>query len=1090
MLKKILIFTALAGLVVGTHVNAETILRLPPIDEAPIIDGKIDKAEWKNASTQFGAVSLNTKLLSIRQVTFFFTYDNENIYFAQRSEIPPAPMKLTDDDTAGILLLPPGAKGPYSFQFNSSNKGNLPDGSKIAGRINEGFWETEVSVPLASVGITKIEDGKEWGLQMMRNWQNTKETACWHLPDEKNKYGKFIPEHDIPTVSFEGLGPRYKGTGYNIVWTAVNTSKAKQKVMCDSDIMSVEVPRHQNRTYILESAKSASYEIREILLPGVTRTVNATASNPDSGKIYYQRSFSWDVTNGLDWLDPDPPVILDIGVYPTYKKAKARLWCANTAKITNASDVIFRIRNEQGKVFCETKAEKRSNNDYYKMWDLPELPLGEYFVSAEMIGKHGKKSVIERDFAIRSFLWQNNDIGKDRIIIPPFTPLKVDKNKNEVHALQTGYRINGAAWDAVYAQGENILAAPIDFIINGEKFKTLGTKLISAETDKVVYESDLEYKALKLKAIHEYDFDGMCKMTLKFNPGLGIDIKELYLDVPLKKEYAKLYHCVGSGVRTNTSDFLKEGSGVVWDSKNKAEIHRKNLGSFRPYFWFGEIYKGITWFCETPRYWSQDPSRAAMEVIRSDKAATLRINIVNRQAAWKEPFEIVMGFQPTPVKPRPEEYRCYTGVMYRWYPDNAKTVRIGSGYGKGACSRFEDGLSNPPDGDYSYLEFMQAAKWKDRKEVETFAQNFLDKHNITDENYSKLKTDPEKILVRMWQECNFTKQAAHRFPYFNARSLCSVWPESKMYNDEWYLGGYRREFYDEYSEDPTPTYQDFSLYHYRAKVRENNGWYAGIYLDNIYDVTCSDTVTGPAVELGPEDYMPYYSIFNMRELLKRTAVMLTQEKKFFGGYPALYLHMTNCNITPFLSMAAVGLDWEMNFGDRDYPVRFPEGRVLAVTLGTQTGVMPATIVQASGNDVELRVRSLVAVMFYFNLMWQWDAGLPHPDFYKNLINKIRDFGYGDIKNVQVFPGWASDNPVKSNQEKVRCTVLKKNNGQTMLMVGNIGDTCKAELDISALKYPSCRISNAETGKEISTGQKVSLELPKYDYALLLVEAKK
>jgi len=177
----------------------------------------------------------------------------------------------------------------------------------------------------------------------------------------------------------------------------------------------------------------------------------------------------------------------------------------------------------------------------------------------------------------------------------------------------------------------------------------------------------------------------------------------------------------------------------------------------------------------------------------------------------------------------------------------------------------------------------------------------------------------------------------------------------------------------------------------------------------------------------------------------------------------------------------------MNFGDKCYPVRFPEGRILAITLGTQAGVMPATIVQASGDHVDSCVRSLLAVMFYNGLMNQHDSGLPHPDFYKKALNKVWDFGYGDIKNVKVFPGWAEDNPVKSSQPEVRCTVLERNDRKTMLLVGNIGDACKVELDISALKYSSCRINDAETGKELGAVPKLSLELPKYGYAILIVE---
>lgn len=1083
----------------------QSILSLPPINKAPIIDGKIDKDEWRNASTQFGAISTTTKLLSVRNVTFFLTYDNDNIYFAQRSDIPQEPMILTQEDTTEITLLPPGCSKPYIFKFNSLNNDNLSDGVKVAGSITQNtskehprkYWECEALIPLSAVGVDKLEDGAEWGFQMTRNWQNPKDTACWHLPDEKNQYGTFIPERDIPTVSFDGLGSQYWTTSYDIKWQVVNTAGKKLTIKSSASILSIEAPRDINRTDVLEPGGSTSYGFREVLLPGVQRTLNATVSDPDSNRIYYQRSFSWDTSNGLNWQNPDPPIILDIGIFPTYKKAKARLWCENQKKLSDLSNIVFKIRDEKGKVFYESEAEKRSNSDYYKMWEQLELPLGEYFITAEITAKDGKKSVIERDFAIRSFPWQNNDIGKARIVIPPFKPLKINRDNNEIHALQTGYRINGAFWDAIYAQGENILESPIEFTINGGKFKALKTKLVSVECDEVVYESELEFQNLKLKVIHQYEFDGMCKVSLSFDPGAGVDIKELYLDIPLKKELAKLYHCVGSGMRSNTSGFLPEGTGLIWDSKDKKEKHLfKNWGSFRPYFWFGGIYKGISWFCETPRCWTQDDSRATMELIRDDKAATLRIHIISKPSFRKEPFDIVMGFQPTPVKPRPEEYRSFSGVLWRYCPSNTKTTKVGLSYSSlsGAGCRIEDGIAGyPPDGDYTWLDYIREGNWKTQKEVEEFAQKFLDKHNMNDKNYPPDRWG-STTLQRMWQAANFFKQATDPFPYLNGRVLCSKWPEAKMYQDEWWTWGYAhsrrdKEYEDHYNIDPVPSYQDFSLYYYREKLRSSKGWLAGIYIDNIYDAYVCNPLSGLAVEVNPNDFMPFCSIFNMREFLKRTAIMLLQEGKLIGGYPALYLHMTNCNIIPWLSMAAMGLDWEMNFGDSDYPVRFSEGRILAVTLGTQAGIMPEVIVQTS-NTFEPTVRSAIAVFFYFDLLNHHAGGMSRSALYRDVIDKVRNFGYGDINNVKVFPGWAEDNPVKSNQPEVRCTVLERNDRKYMLLVGNIGDACTVELDISGLRYPSYRIYNAESGKERGAGPKLSLELSKYGYTILIVEAQK
>ena len=105
------------------------VIRLPLSNAAIKIDGKINAAEWRCGSMQYGTRRYDAKRLTDRQATFFLARDSKNIYFACRSELPPKGEKLlsrvrkdglmvTMDDTVELHLYPPRGKYVYQIIIN------------------------------------------------------------------------------------------------------------------------------------------------------------------------------------------------------------------------------------------------------------------------------------------------------------------------------------------------------------------------------------------------------------------------------------------------------------------------------------------------------------------------------------------------------------------------------------------------------------------------------------------------------------------------------------------------------------------------------------------------------------------------------------------------------------------------------------------------------------------------------------------------------------------------------------------------------------------------------------------------------------
>lgn len=422
MLKKLLPAILVPILGLGA---SETLLKLPPMATPPVIDGKINDAEWQGGSVQFGAISRQTGILSRRVVYFYFGYDENHLYFAHRSELPPPPMKVDAGDDAMLTVVPPGAKAPFVFRLRElkAPTGTIP-----------GHWESEVAIPLRKIGVEKIEYGKPWKLQMSRCWSRPDEIGDW----AGREFATFIPQKNIPAAGFAGLWlagiKPYRGQSCHIRWLA---SGMAGEVACDAEIVSVEVPRQFHRALPVEPGKVTEFQWRALLSPGTSRTLQYTLSGKPGGEVLLRRELTWDGAKGLLWVDPDPPVGLSVGIYPTYGRAKARLSCSNTDKLKALKQVAFVIADRSGKEYYRFAPDAGQPEHHFK---LPELPEKEYLLTAEFVDSKGQLQHLSEPFAIRKFPWQNLHLGTERIIVPPFLPLAV-KDDREVHALQTGYRM-------------------------------------------------------------------------------------------------------------------------------------------------------------------------------------------------------------------------------------------------------------------------------------------------------------------------------------------------------------------------------------------------------------------------------------------------------------------------------------------------------------------------------------------------------------------------------------------------------------------------------------------------------------------------
>ncbi|MBO4512190.1 MAG: hypothetical protein J5746_05460 [Victivallales bacterium] len=1130
------LFLLLAGslLAMGYSLSDKTLTRFCKMPLPPTIDGRIAIGEWDYASTTFGGISPKSGMMTYRESNFRIGYDKDFIYFASTSEIPLPPQQLDENDTVELILLPPGAEKPVAIKVDSKGKGNIPEGTRIANDFYADTltsylrkcWTVEMAIPIKAFGIAAIEDGKPWGLQMKRNWSSMPETGCWHSATKKDELGTFIPDSAAPVISFDGFGHSAYRASYNYTWTnrIENITDKPIEIKSSSEVHAFDSPPTLDMINMehVGDARQISMEPRQLTLePGKTgivdlylmaqfvgtRQVYSHFQDKKTGTLYYRRRMYWDLGKAKQIIYKETkglPYVCS-AFYPTYgNKLKVAGVFSNTLPCMKA---VVEVKDEKGKVLKSFRHSDfgRPVTDFEEETYLPNLPVGKYFVTMTATDEKGNDYIQTRTFEVATFPWQGNTIGCDRVIIPPFKPLQVKKGSKEVHALMTGYRIGGELWDEIYSQEflgtkrENILAAPVRFLLNGKPFGNAKCKLVSSEKDKVVYETETSNDEATMTITQEYDFDGFCKASIRLVPKGVLRVNDFRLEMPLRDDVVKYYSASGhSGARSGDAPDLTIPAG-------EGELQLKGInfpkGSPASYFWMGGIYKGFCMINDLQRHFSLQDDKGNVSVTRKGNAITCNYIIVNKSTFWQDPVTYTFGFEPTPVKPQAEGIRVIGDYMYDYPPPKGAiwaSMSVGS-------SRVNNMMFPPGqliNNDDSYLDFVFAHRGKpvSNEERLAFAENYMAKHK--DWLRKNMPTVTLGPLARSLKDKRHI--GVDMFMMYNDPTLYSCrWPEAEMYKAEWLPWDYPADdAINEYTCTHNKSYTDKLLWFMKSQVARG---FDGMNFDcfplgggfNTTVLGAFRATPGKVPNLHNGNMLQTASagiktagcLFSWRELTRRTAIMLYKEGKTFMGYPWVELHTTNCQCIPVTAFCSTTITWERSARGNEYQRRFPEGFVMAETAGAQSGTIPRCIVSThktqtlTGHDI---AETLVAHTFAYGLLNHTDQGVIAKDAnYKLWRDYVFDFGYGRPANKTILFYSKEKQPVTCSQPGIRTTQVIRPDKKALVLIGNLLDKpVKATFDVSALKYGKCRFTDIRSGKEID---KPELDIPKYSYGMLLIE---
>lgn len=1080
---------------------------VPFLAVPPKIDGLVQPGEW-NTLHVARFVSQNGDLLERRAGEFWVGCDRQKLYVAVRSAVHPTqgavakfiPRGNTDqevvtDDSIEIWVdNSPGSKQGQYFQIMVNPNGAIYDARyshrdniaqkywradmQQAHSVKDGVWTAELAINLSSLGITDAT--QPLAMRVCRDYKSPWDQARW-----APRVHSFDAPETMPRVRFSDVAPFVEelpvqdAEGVMVGLSLSNPSRQPMPLHVRLGYNAQDQPRYfqtSDITLAPGETQPALYK-KPFFTPGDYPALGEALVTDAAGNTLYHRDFKWrtrpsePLWDALATPNAQEATQFNIAWYPSYHRLR---WRANIAALAGKEKVtgMRLVVRAKGSDMVLAKQPASIAKDFAAggQLDLPALAPGQY-EALLYLDKATPAAEPVRTAAwtqATDFVWKDNKLGMEDVVVPPFTPLTVQGRVVSAIGRRHTMADNGL-WSQVNSLGQDILAGPMRLEVRqGGQMQTVAAKLRfpSAKPTAVIAVSDWNAGALHGKTTGEFDYDGCLKVTLDLPPS-KTPIESLDLVIPLKDSIAPLMHACGEGLRSNYGGFVPKGDGVVWTS---AQASRDGLlGTFLPYLWIGGPERGLVWFASNDRDWVVDTSdkTPALSLERHGGMLTLRVRLIARPGALDRPHHIVFGLQATPVKPMPTDPDWRLRGIVSGGKFDIHVMGMSMYWGADLYSVF------PRNRDYAVVEKLAQSE-KTGKRDDAFFDAYLAKN-------------PD---IR--NEVNSASGAGHvdaMIPYTNLRGDITSTPEWVVYQDEWR----RTDFNDrapapvpgsiDFSLTPVRSRQDYLLYYYRQFLEHG---FDGIYWDNICIYDNANPVTGNGYVRDDGQFQPDTDIWLLRQLTKRTATMLYEMGRRNFTMP----HMTNANLIPVFSWSTMSLDWEMQYGGSDFQDRFTRDYIRAASLGRQSGNMPVVlqgITEVTDPKKQAWVeRTRTAVCIPHELaVWQADP------FFAKVRDYLYSLGYG-TPACQVFHYW-DEMPALSVTGIDGVWIAFENKDTVAVMVTDYGGGGDARLTLNThrLGLPSSfTASNWENPSETWTAKDGVLTVPsigKHDFRLLVIK---
>ena len=1072
---------------------------VPLATKPPVIDGRIELAEWDHAVSATGLVDYLSRFMVARQARVWLTYDRQYLYVAMRSPLPGhgrllAKQKRNDvrwvfaDDAIEVTIQPhrdrageSGFKAIYHMIFNSIDtvydirrcKGigqnflNWNTSAERGHSIRDGHWEFEIRIPASDFGLEEIASGTTWRIAIVRNWKNPSSWATITPGYSCNNSTTYVKAHLVesaPVFHLEGLGALREGK-LGLEGRIVSPDADEKQFTVHADIKSLKGNR---------------------LLADVGKAVSAAAGKP--GEVRVMTGFEMAEQNVLG-LSVRP----EAGADPIFKhtflfrrmtederkalaqwnappQPKKRYRCSRYHHVERGileiefdfSEYVQRdgVRRaqvsllEKGSSKAARQKEEDVGDDGKASVAIPvgELSAGAYTVRTESLDPAGEVlSKQDYPFEIKEWPWLGNTLGKSHEILPPHSPLGVEGRTVSCWGRSHTFGNDGLL-SQIESQGQSLLARPqtLRAVVDGEKVATKVVEPFAFSATKpheVRGSAALRMGKLAATVSVTMEYDGWILYRMTLGKAEGLTVDSLDLELPLALPLSTLYHVVGERHTDTIAGEIPAGDGVVWDSRvpQNSDI----LGTFQPYVWVGNEKAGLSWMAESDRGWHTKDDLACIDLLRDTRNSVMRLRfrLINIPTSMDQAREIVFGIMATPSKPMPEDWRRWS----LWDPGAPRRPSkvFGIDFTRDWCHGF-GGSFYPKNHDHAIVEYP----------LKMMARGYTHPTFYTGFGYIALNYPEVQYFKTDWLGKDFTTYS-HVDRFANRK----YW-------------GNDPKAYITTGAALTDSYLDFMAYYYDQLLKKTA--FRAIYYD-LFNPSFTDRPELGAYIRDDGQIQKASDLFRKRAHIKRIATVMHH-----NGLEILQIvHMTGTTIVPNLSFAQIAFDAEMRFPPkgRDHMDTWTFDLLRAETMGKQYGLVPFFLPGGK--------RDLIGMLAAHDILecrGNTKGGMSHE--YQTVL---ADFGVGvGNRDVEFVGYWANRTPVTTGDSNVFCSFYRRPGKVFLIFVNRRRETkaISAKLDWRAIGVQPTKCYDPQRRQSIdwdATRGRIDLEVGGHDYRVIVAE---
>lgn len=676
--------------VLGTPSLAGNIATCPAMSKAPIIDGKVNEAEWADATRLTGFVTLipDKRLFQVH-TSAYIGYDDKAIYVAFICQQSPHPrdesiwrtLKLTTDgdlwrtESVEVLLVDPKEKtNCYHFivsssghrydEFNQDRKWNGQWSSAV--QENKKEWSVEFRIPFAT--IEKINRSEPVGFNLLRNiGGDSGQIVTWSPTGNLFRDFGMLNIAPGPVIrSFESAKDNSIGRRFVCINQGEDTHKYEYQLTSirQADNQTVQDTKKE---ITLDPKQTVEADETVTPLPGKYETT-LVIQNASDGKVVLKQ----------DWIADLPQELnVELRKYLFHDKVEPMVYFPVKSKEAQKGIVTFKLKQGnkllQVKRIEAAKAPMKSDDPRYKpemgrqikcLFDIAKCDVGNYTIEVECRvpdESRPKKAWLHFNKPPK-LAGSDSQLGTEDVVPKPWLPVEV--NEKTISVWGRKYEFADAALPtSILNQGHPILADKIQFTgrCNNQPLalKTIETKIVDPKATSRTVVSTQHAPGIKIDSTSCVEFDGFIKVDVEVTLSPYSKLDRLSLEVPIKDEYATLL--------VANPDTNVRGQNLPWPSwsgtPNGFLPKDKDVrGPFTDYLWIGNDDLGLVWSCGSMENWSLKNKKEAIRILKQGDHRVLQVNFVDSQPP-KRKFKFYFILQATPVRP-PSKNEVISNVYY------------------------------------------------------------------------------------------------------------------------------------------------------------------------------------------------------------------------------------------------------------------------------------------------------------------------------------------------------------------------------------------------------------------------------------------